>query len=261
MRRMHEGITLMKALIITVAGTSSRFSKSLGHNELKCIYSEPGSSIKETLLYRLLEFGSNFDKIVVVGGYRFGELKQYISEVVPKTISQKIEPIKNPYFTDRGSGWSLHLAVEALKNESVHSVVFAEGDLFFDEKSFRAAFESSKDVITCNNNIIDAEKSVIFYCDKEMHPHYIYDTSHGAIEIKEPFTKIYNSGQVWRFANPDRLFLLDEELPDEVHSRTNLELINAYFSSEEIDELDIVEFQSWMNCNTVDDYRKAFMPS
>lgn len=246
----------MDALIITVAGTSSRFGKSLGREALKCVYSESG--VERTLLFRLLKLGSSFDKIIVVGGYRIHELEAFLANSIPVETREKVSLVNNPHFEDRGSGWSLHLAVEELKSEAIDSIVFAEGDLLLDENSFTEVSTSKHDVLTCNAHVIDASSSVAFYCDMEMHPHYLYDTSHGALEISEPFTRIYNSGQVWRFSNPAKLFALDDDLTEEAHSRTNLELINAYFSSESINDLDLIEFRTWINCNTVDDFRRAF---
>lgn len=40
----------MRVLIITCAGMSTRFSKSVGYNCLKCIYSD--KDIKQSILYK-----------------------------------------------------------------------------------------------------------------------------------------------------------------------------------------------------------------
>lgn len=250
----------MNALIITVAGISSRFGKSLGREALKCIYSEGG--IENSLLHRLLDLSSSFDRIVIVGGYRFGELEEYISHVSDNNINLKDKPVLvyNSHFEDRGSGWSFYLAIETLRGDlpDLDSIVFAEGDLYFDKESFDLVYKSNRDVLTSNTHVIDASKSVAFYCDRDFRPHYIYDTSHGLISVSEPFTRIYNSGQVWKFANPVKLLDLSKDMPKSLHSQTNLELINRYFSVGSIDDLDVVEFKEWINCNTVDDYRRAF---
>lgn len=250
----------MRALIITVAGTSSRFSKSIGEETLKCIYSE--GDAKNTLLYRIIEKAANcVDAIFVVGGFKNEELSAYIEQNFDEPIKEKIIQVYNPNYEDKGSGWSLHLAVEAIKDhlESMpENIIFAEGDLFIDDETFEKILLSDNDVITSNTNVIDASKSVAFYCDKELRPHYIYDVSHGLIEIKEPFKRIYNSGQVWGFSNPEKLFYINDEMDKEIHAGTNLELVNRYFSSQDINSLCLFEFDTWINCNTVEDYRRAF---
>lgn len=246
----------MDALVITVAGISSRFDKSVGRDVLKCIYTE--GDPQSTLFYRLVKLGAQFDAIVIVGGYKFEELERYIACTVPESILQKITLVENDHYEDRGSGWSLYLGLGALEGSGVESIVFAEGDLFFDEGSFVQICASDKDVISFNSHIIDASKAVAFYCDVNMHPRYIYDITHGSIEISEPFTRIYNSGQVWRFSDVERLFDISSQMPEVCHSKTNLELINRYFSSKSIDELDLIGFKTWINCNTVEDYITAF---
>ena len=52
----------MKILVITVAGSSTRFSKSIGKDCLKCIYTE--SDVKDTLLHRLLSINKGYDKFI-----------------------------------------------------------------------------------------------------------------------------------------------------------------------------------------------------
>lgn len=247
----------MKALIITAAGTSSRFEESLGFPCLKCIYSEGDE--RKTLLYRVLSMAEDhFDKIVIVGGYRMDDLRSYVEDQLNGAWQQKMELIENPHFEDKGSGWSLYLGIQALRNEAIDSLVFVEGDLYFDEPSFDSIIDSAEDVITCNSLTIDAARSVAFYTDIAMHPHYVYDTSHGAIEINEPFTRIYDSGQVWAFKDFSRLLRLTDAMSASRHAGTNLELINEYFSDFSVDDLKIVRFKEWINCNRADDYRRAF---
>ena len=59
----------MRVLIVTVAGSSGRFSESLGYPCLKCLYHENG--IKESLLYQMLHQDGDFDCYVVVGGFQY----------------------------------------------------------------------------------------------------------------------------------------------------------------------------------------------
>lgn len=243
-----------KALIITVAGTSTRFRKSIGKDCLKCIYTE--NTEKETLLYRLVTLSNRFDEIVIVGGYKFDNLKQFC-ETSLKEVSSKITIVKNEHFEDYGSGYTLYLGVQELKDKEMDEIVFAEGDLFFDSTSFSKIIDSSKSVITTNSDPIEAKKAVAFYLNTKGKAHYIYDTNHSALEIKEPFLGIYNSGQVWKFNEPEKLFSSAAELTDSEKQGTNLVLVQKYFDRIESNKLEIVHFNKWINCNTIEDYRKS----
>ena len=55
----------MKVLIITVAGMSTRFSRSVGKPVIKCLYHN--KSLKDSLLYILLERSREFDYFIIVG--------------------------------------------------------------------------------------------------------------------------------------------------------------------------------------------------
>lgn len=247
----------MDVLVLTVAGLSTRFSASIGYEVLKCTYTESGDTA--TLLYRILDVAERFfDKIVVVGGYRYRELQSYISCHVSHAVQQKIELVFNERFSDFGSGWSLLLGLKAIDLTKATSVTFVEGDLYFDIPTFEQVCQSRKDTITYNHRTIDAATSVAFYIDAVSHPHYIYDTAHGDLFIPEPFMRIYNSGQAWKFTDPKRLQNAIDGLHYEQHAGTNLELINAYFSLLTVDEICLLGFDVWINCNTVWDYRSAF---
>ena len=244
---------MKKAVIITVAGTSSRFRKSIDKDCLKCIYTE--SSEKDTLLYRLVNLCGDFDKIVIVGGYKFDELKSF-TQASLNDFSQKIILVQNDHFEDLGSGYSLYLGVMALKDSGMDEIIFAEGDLFFDSDSFTKILQAPASVITTNNDPIEAKKAVAVYLNTEGKVKYIYDTNHSSLEIKEPFLGIYNSGQVWKFNEPSKLFSSAEKLTQEENKGTNLVLIQKYFDQVDSDKLQVIHFEKWINCNTVEDYRK-----
>ena len=244
---------MKKAVIITVAGTSTRFRKSIGNDCLKCIYTE--GSEKDTLLYRLVELCQGFDKIVIVGGYKFDDLTSFISKTL-SDLSSKILLVKNEHYEDFGSGYSLLVGVNELKNTEVDEIIFAEGDLFFDSASFTKISETTLSVITTNNDPIEAKKAVAFYVNAEGKAKYIYDTNHSSLEIKEPFLGIYNSGQVWKFSEPEKLFSASEKLTEDEKKGTNLVLVQKYFDQIEKDKLQVIYFDKWINCNTVEDYRK-----
>ena len=73
---MCKGIKQMKVLIITVAGMSTRFSRSVGKPVIKCLYHN--KSLKDSLLYILLERSREFDYFIIVGGYRY--IKSYAKQ-------------------------------------------------------------------------------------------------------------------------------------------------------------------------------------
>lgn len=106
----------MKALIITVAGISSRFNEGVEDRRkaLKAIYTTDLTS--NTLLFHLLNQCRYADRIIVVGGYRFEKLKSYMEREVSGDIRDKVVLIFNKHYMDLASGYSLYLASEeALK--------------------------------------------------------------------------------------------------------------------------------------------------
>lgn len=244
----------MKVLIITVAGMSGRFSQSLGYPCLKCLYHE--NSMKDSLLYRMLCQDGEFDCYVIVGGFMYEELEAAVREEF-KEFGDKILLVKNDHYADYGSGYSLYLALDKIKDMDFDEAVFAEGDLYVDRDSFRKVFNSPGNVITCSREPILADKAVAFYFDRNYKIHYIYDTAHSALEIGEPFLGIFNSGQVWKFANPKRLREITVSAGERELKGTNLELIQRYFGDLHKDEYNIVTFETWINCNTVSDYKKT----
>lgn len=243
----------MKVLIITVAGTSSRFSESIGEPCLKCIYSPSG--IEGSLLYRMLHQPVGFDKYVIVGGYMYDSLK----EAVERDFSEykdKIVLVKNDKYIEYGSGYSLYKGIGAVIDTDVDEIVFAEGDLFIDTETFVKVCNSDKSVITCNNEDILANKAVAFYFDISNKVRYIYDTGHNALKIDEPFLSIFNSGQIWKFANIGHMRKVYEKMKEEDWQGTNLVFIEKYFSTLDIKEYDILKFKHWINCNTIQDFEK-----
>ncbi len=232
---------------------SSRFSESLGKTCLKCIYYK--EDIRESLLYRMLHQPVKFDYFVVVGGFCYDQLEKVIQNDF-SDMADRIILVENSHYSDYGSGYSLYLGLEAIKGIDYDEVVFAEGDLYVDEKSFRKVCESPKNVVTCSHEAILASKAVAFYYDTAHRLHYIYDTSHSALEIKEPFLGIFNSGQIWKFADAGRLRRAAASLSPEQWQTTNLVLVQAYFGELDGDAYEIIAFEKWINCNTVADYEK-----
>lgn len=244
----------MKTLIITVAGMSTRFSASVGHDVLKCIYYENEPS--ESLLYNMVCKHSCFDKFVIVGGYKFSDLVDFI-EAEMAAYKDKIILVENTHYKDYGSGYSLYLGILKATEDPDSEITFAEGDLFVDEKSFAQVIASNKSVITCNTDLILASKAVVLYFDTNDKVHYVYDVQHGSLSIKEPFISIYNSGQIWKFTDRKVLDEAIREMTDSEWQSTNLILVEKYFQKLSVNDYVMIVFEKWINCNTVLDFRKS----
>lgn len=242
----------MRTLLITVAGLSGRFSASLGKQCLKCIYYE--DSPREALLYRMVCQDAHFDRYIIVGGFLFEELKNYISCYL-KSFQDRIVLVENKSFGEFGSGYSLYLGIQEAVRINSDEVVFAEGDLYVDAEGFRKVCSAENNVLTMNREPILADKAVAFYYDVNHKVHYIYDTSHSALEIREPFTGIFNSGQIWKFNDKERICEAFQAVENREWQGTNLVYIQRYFGNLESGQYDSVIFDTWINCNTVADYR------
>lgn len=241
----------MRVMIITVAGVASRFSQSIGRPCLKCLYYK--NSIKDSLLYHILSQNAAVDQYVIVGGFKFDELKSAIEHEFNE-FAERIILVKNEKYEEYGSGYSLYLGLQAVQEMNYEELVFAEGDLWVDDESFRQIWDAKGNVVTCNSEAILAEKSVAFYYDSQYRIHYIFDTAHAALEIKEPFLGIFNSGQIWKFAKRDRVLDAMLNIQREAWEKTNLSFIQWYFGGLEREEYKIVRLKKWVNCNTVDDF-------
>lgn len=244
----------MKAFVTTVAGLSTRFSRDLPEPALKCIYHEDRP--EDTLLYRLLEMAAGYDELVVVGGYQYDALQEYVRRVLPPGIRERVRLVYNEAYDRYGSGWSLYRGLRALEQSAPEQILFAEGDLFVDRRSMERICSCGKDAVAVNHEPIRADKSVALYFSVDGRPHYVYDTAHGTLSIPEPFKSIHNSGQIWNFADTGRLFALLRELPEEEHQKTNLKLIDPYFAGTPAGEVLLVPFDTWINCNTVQDFQR-----
>lgn len=241
----------MKILILTVAGMSTRFSQSLGKKCLKCIYYQ--SDITESLLYRMLHNPVDFDKYIIVGGYMYEELQKVIEEEFVE-YREKVILVYNEKYAEYGSGYSLYKGLEAAVTFGFDEIVFAEGDLFVDSESFERIYESSQDVVTSNRETIFANKSVVFYLDAHDCIHYVYSTEHDMLMIDEPFAAIFNSGQIWKFRQPECIRNIYEKMREEDWKGTNLVFVQKYFQAIPREECQIIQFKKWINCNTIKDF-------
>ena len=82
----------MKTLVITVAGSATRFNKDLNRETLKCIYYM--ESPKYSLLYQLLDKARELDEYIIVGGYLFEQLEVFCKKELGE-FSTKIKLIYN----------------------------------------------------------------------------------------------------------------------------------------------------------------------
>jgi len=247
------------AAIITVAGISSRFNQGFDEegSVLKAIYTE--SAWDDTLLARMVFKCSSAERIIIVGGYRYEDLKQYINGNFPFEVRKKIDLIYNKHFADLASGYSLYLGIErAIKNNTIDNIIFAEGDLDVDDISFENVKKSEKSVITYNNRQIYSNKAVICYCNSEGRYKYAFSTEHGLVRIAEPFSHIMNSGQIWKFTDIGILKEVASAFINNTPEETNLKIIQDYFDTLPVGNIELVPLERWTNCNTRNDYKSIF---
>lgn len=244
----------MKTLIITVAGTATRFNRDTKEPTLKCLYNIGG--FRNTLLYQILDKARDFDEYVIVGGYLFDKLSEFV-ETELLEFRDRIKLVFNPEYSSFGSGYSLILGIQN-SDSLTDEILFVEGDLYFNSLDFDKIKNTDCNVFTVNHELITAKKAVVVYENEKHSLRYLYDMSHSYLQIKEPFLSIYNSGQVWKFTDIDRLRdVLDSLTPEQIRG-TNLEIIQGYFGNLDSDNYKMVVFNDWYNCNTVKDYEIAY---
>ncbi|MBO4915169.1 MAG: hypothetical protein J5449_08175 [Oscillospiraceae bacterium] len=243
----------MKTAIITVAGISSRFNRGIAEENkvLKAIYSEGGR--KDTLLYHLLKNCAYADSIVLVGGYRFSALTEYVETL--RAEFPQVVTVFNEHYAELGSGYSLYLGVKEALRLNADEALFAEGDLDVDRESFAEAAASSRAVLTYTNEPIYANKAVVLYENGEGRYKYAFNSAHGLLTIDEPFSCILNSGQIWKFTDMEALDEASELFFHEEREDTNLAIIRRYVDNLSQDDVKLVRLKQWTNCNTRDDYR------
>ncbi|WP_458456554.1 DUF6564 domain-containing protein [Methanobrevibacter sp.] len=248
----------MKIVIITVAGVSSRFNKDVPEEDkiLKCLYYEENPT--DTLIYHMLEKSSFADKIIIVGGYKYDDLAEYIKDYIPKELQDKILTVYNDHFSDLSSGYSLYLGIkEVLDNfEDIDEILFVEGDLDIDDESFTKVIESDKDVLTFNYEPIYSNKAVVLYQNGNDEYHYLFNSDHGLLSLEESFKAIFNSGQTWKFRDMELLKVANDNFYENLIDDTNLGIIQKYFDLvEDASEIEIIGLKHWVNCNTRQDYK------
>lgn len=248
---------ILRIAVITVAGISSRFNDGIGEDKktLKAIYSDQEKG--QTLLSHLISQCSYADKIIIVGGYKYNELKSYIDSDISAPQRNKITTVQNEHYIDLSSGYSLYLGLEAaFKEGNIQDILFVEGDLDIDDRSFQSVVMSDKNVLTGTYETIEACKSVVFYKDPADRYRYAFNSQHGLLHITEPFSEIMNSGQLWKFTDIKMLKKANDEFYITDIGGTNLSIIQKYLDKVSLDSIEIVKFNEWTNCNTHEDYLK-----
>ena len=248
----------MKISIITVAGVSSRFNKDIPEEDkiLKCLFYEEDS--QDTLIYQMIRKLDYCDGIIVVGGYKYSDLADYIKEHVPMELQKKISLVYNDHYSDLSSGYSLYLGVkEALDGyNDIDEILFVEGDLDIDNESFNKVVESSRNVLTFNYEPIYSNKAVVLYQNENDEYHYLFNSDHGLLSLDESFKAIFNSGQTWKFNDMELLKIANDNFYENIVEDTNLGIIQKYFDLVENNEdIEIIGLRHWVNCNTRDDYQ------
>ena len=248
----------MKIVIITVAGVSSRFNKDIPEDDkiLKCLYYEDGS--KNTLIHQMLKKSGYADKIIIVGGYKYSDLENYIENIVCQDLKEKITIVYNDHYSDLSSGYSLYLGIDyALSNfEDIDEVLFVEGDLDIDDESFDKVIKSPKNVLTFNHEPIYSNKAVVLYQNENDEYHYLFNSDHGLLSLSEPFKAVFNSGQTWKFQEMKLLKIANDNFKENLIEDTNLGIIQKYFDLvENADDIEIIGLNRWVNCNTRKDYQ------
>lgn len=246
----------MKVVIITAAGISSRFNEGVSEKErcLKIIYYEENK--ENTLLYHLLEKCRFADRIVLVGGYKYDDLKAYCDEL-PGFMKDKLILAYNEHYADLASGYSLYVGLKIIFDclKDVEEVLFSEGDLDIDKASFYRIIDSKKNVLTYSFEPIYARKAVALYQDGQGHFHYIFNHNHGLLKIDEEFSLIFNSGQIWKFTDIGALKTAGEKFYQIKKEETNLYIIQNYIDLCDTESFELIPLLKWTNCNTREDYR------
>lgn len=247
----------MKIAIITIAGVSSRFNEGIPEEDKKHKIIYYNDNPKDTLLYHLIDKCMYADKIILVGGNKFDDVKAYCDNLTSQ-VKDKIVLVYNEHYADLASGYSLYVGLNELFKEynDVEEVLFVEGDLDIDSSSFNNVIASSKNVLTYSYEPIYANKAVVLYKDKDEKYKYAFNSTHGLLNIEEPFSCMLNSGQVWKFNDVAKLNSANIRFYKEDKAETNLLIIQNYIDLCDSEEFDLIPLKRWTNCNTREDYRK-----
>jgi len=247
----------MKVVIIAAAGISSRFNEGIPKEQErnKIIFYE--EDWRDTLLFHLLQKSMSVDWFIIVGGNQFNELKKYC-ELLPIEYRRKIFLVFNEYYAEFSSGYSLYLGIKEAfeKIKNIKEILFIEGDLDVDEISLKNVINTNGNILTYCKEPIFSKKSVVLYKNDKGNYRYVFNSEHGFLKINDFFSEIYNSGQIWKFSEINKLKFASEKFYEENCSGTNLGIIQNYIELCSEDSFTLIGFLRWINCNTRKDYKE-----
>ncbi len=244
---------MKKKAIITAAGMATRFAASVGREVHKLLYRE---SAAPCLLERQLTLlaAAGFTSVTVVGGYRFDEMRAFINSGSPNWDADMVHLVHNRHFLDYGCAYSFITGIQTVDGDE-EQIVLLEGDLAFDAETF-LSISSGGDVISFSPDPIRADRSVALGIDGRNRVFYAFDGCHRSLTVPDGFTFLANSGQVWGLADADLLLRLAWEYPSDRYRGSGLDLVSEYYNRRDGGQVRLAGFRRWLNCNTVEEYRK-----
>lgn len=240
----------MRAFITTVAGQSTRFNQGCADPVLKCLYHT--EKTPECILSRLLRQAAEagFDRLIVVGGYRYQDLQRTVEEY----HNPSIELVYNPRWQDSGSMYSLYYG--ALAAEGAAEILFCEGDVITDSESFRRLASAQEDSFAIAREPIFADRSVAAYQGSDGRLHYLFDTNHVALTFPANVKAIFHSAQAWKIGDGETFIRMNAQLTETERRGTNLVLIERYLRRHPMEKLNLITLEHWINCNTREDFAR-----
>lgn len=255
-----------KYAIITAAGCSTRFSKSIGfecHKSLTPVDGLGGKSLLKWQIETLIDNG--VERVFAVGGYMFNIFNSQINNLEQK-YKGKVEKVFNSEYLTTGSYLSMFLGFDRMyqliKSGSIPeptSIICVEGDVYASNLGEFAAmpFDYGNYTIrptTNGKSVLRADRDVIGVIDDCGLLSWKYSTKHSEFtNVPASIKMVFNSGQIWEIC----MKFLDwrkvhKQLDQQSYKNdTNLMFID-YFS----DEPDTpFELKDWVNANTVNDIR------
>ena len=240
----------MRAFITTAAGQSTRFNQGCADPVLKCLYHT--EKTPECILFRLLRQAveAGFDRLIVVGGYRYQDLQHAVEEY----HNPSIKLVYNPRWQDCGSMFSLYCGV--LAAEGATELLFCEGDIITDRDSFRQLASAQKDSFAIAREPIFADRSVAAYQGSDDRLHYLFDANHGALTFPPNVKAVFHSAQAWKIDDGEAFIRMNAQLTETERRGTNLVLIERYFRGQPMEKLNPITLEHWINCNTREDFAR-----
>ena len=237
--------------LITLAGGSTRFAKSVGIVQPvqinKSTYVLAGNpTILEIQINAMMKF-CNINEIYLVVGCGSASVGSIIKKYIGRI---SIHVIESDNWENTGTAQSFKLGFDKIYEDhgSACRVTFFEGDILTNFCALKL-FNRSCDMIAYTNKMIDAKESVIGY--KTVHGTYgfAYDSEHTEFPRIEEATQIFNCANVYHFADAKRMHdAISNWHIDEFTE--NLLLFEEYFSAGENEYTQEILVDPWYNCNT-----------